>query len=258
LVSMSGTTPTYTAPGTGVLTFLATPSSANLASAVTDETGSGALVFGTSPDFTTGATIGSVAIPTISSTSTLTNKTIAAGSNTITGLTNSNLSGTAGITAANLSYTSQSLLANNTGSTAAPSAITYQEVTETTYAGTATWDGTAPSGSTGHTYRWSQIGKTVTLWINLFYQTPGITNTTVSMTFPSGVPLPATVTSFTGANASIIPASASLGTTLAGTTGGVVRGYYGRDASDNPALIILAATAIGAKVARIAITYQTN
>jgi len=35
--------------GSGVATFLATPSSANLASAVTDETGSGALVFGTSP-----------------------------------------------------------------------------------------------------------------------------------------------------------------------------------------------------------------
>lgn len=39
--------------GTGVATFLATPSSANLASAVTDETGSGALVFGTSPTLTT-------------------------------------------------------------------------------------------------------------------------------------------------------------------------------------------------------------
>lgn len=35
--------------GTGVATFLATPSSANFASAVTGETGSGALVFGTSP-----------------------------------------------------------------------------------------------------------------------------------------------------------------------------------------------------------------
>jgi hypothetical protein len=35
--------------GTGVATFLATPSSANLASAITNETGSGALVFGTSP-----------------------------------------------------------------------------------------------------------------------------------------------------------------------------------------------------------------
>lgn len=35
--------------GTGVATFLATPSSSNLASAVTGETGSGALVFGTAP-----------------------------------------------------------------------------------------------------------------------------------------------------------------------------------------------------------------
>lgn len=35
--------------GTGVATFLGTPSSANLASAVTGETGSGALVFGTAP-----------------------------------------------------------------------------------------------------------------------------------------------------------------------------------------------------------------
>lgn len=43
--------------GTGVATFLATPSSANLASAVTDETGSGALMFGTSPTITTDITI---------------------------------------------------------------------------------------------------------------------------------------------------------------------------------------------------------
>lgn len=35
--------------GTGVATWLATPSSANLASAVTGETGTGALVFGTQP-----------------------------------------------------------------------------------------------------------------------------------------------------------------------------------------------------------------
>jgi hypothetical protein len=37
--------------GTGIATFLGTPSSANLASAVTDETGSGSLVFATLPTF---------------------------------------------------------------------------------------------------------------------------------------------------------------------------------------------------------------
>lgn len=42
--------------GSGVATWLGTPSSSNLAAAVTDETGSGALVFGTSPTLS-GATI---------------------------------------------------------------------------------------------------------------------------------------------------------------------------------------------------------
>jgi hypothetical protein len=42
-----------TALGTNVATFLGTPSSANLAAAVTDETGTGALVFATSPSLTT-------------------------------------------------------------------------------------------------------------------------------------------------------------------------------------------------------------
>jgi hypothetical protein len=41
--------------GTGVATFLGTPSSANLAAAVTDETGSGSLVFATSPTLVTPA-----------------------------------------------------------------------------------------------------------------------------------------------------------------------------------------------------------
>lgn len=46
--------------GTGVSTFLITPSSANLKTAVTDETGSGSLVFATSPTLTTPNTVGTV------------------------------------------------------------------------------------------------------------------------------------------------------------------------------------------------------
>lgn len=42
-----------TVPGTGIATWLATPSSSNLAAAVTDETGSGSLVLATSPTLTT-------------------------------------------------------------------------------------------------------------------------------------------------------------------------------------------------------------
>jgi hypothetical protein len=54
----------------GILTFLGTPSSANLAAAVTDETGSGALMFGTNPTIT--SYIESVvAIGTVGASSTL-------------------------------------------------------------------------------------------------------------------------------------------------------------------------------------------
>lgn len=49
--------------GTGVATFLETPSSANLLAAVTDETGTGALVFGTSPTITTPTISGAIVFP---------------------------------------------------------------------------------------------------------------------------------------------------------------------------------------------------
>lgn len=51
----AGAAPTVTTTATGALTFLGTPSSANLAAMVTDETGSGLLVFGTTPTITTAA-----------------------------------------------------------------------------------------------------------------------------------------------------------------------------------------------------------
>jgi hypothetical protein len=53
-----------TSLGTGVATFLGTPSSANLAAAVTGETGSGALVFGTSPTLDSPALTGTPTAPT--------------------------------------------------------------------------------------------------------------------------------------------------------------------------------------------------
>lgn len=80
--------------GANVGTFLATPSSANLAAAVTGETGTGALVFGTSPAITTptGIVKGDVGLGNVDNTSdatknsaavTLTNKTISLANNTV-------------------------------------------------------------------------------------------------------------------------------------------------------------------------------
>jgi microcystin-dependent protein len=50
--------------GTGVATFLGTPSSANLIAAVTDETGTGSLVFGTSPTISSANLTGTPVAPT--------------------------------------------------------------------------------------------------------------------------------------------------------------------------------------------------
>ena len=72
-----------TSLGTGIATFLGTPSSANLAAALTDETGSGANVFGTSP---------TISSPTITGTGAI------AGTFTgnLTGNVTGNVSGSAG------------------------------------------------------------------------------------------------------------------------------------------------------------------
>jgi hypothetical protein len=66
----AGVAPSTTTTASEILTFLGTPSSANLAAAVTDETGTGALVFGTSPTFTTSAIFpaGTVSAPGITTT----------------------------------------------------------------------------------------------------------------------------------------------------------------------------------------------
>ena len=74
--------------GTNVATFLATPSSANLAAALTDETGSGSVVLGTSP---------TISSPTITGTGAI------AGTFTgnITGNVTGNVSGTSGSTTGN-------------------------------------------------------------------------------------------------------------------------------------------------------------
>jgi hypothetical protein len=89
--SVTGTLPVanggtgITSFGAGVATFLGTPSSANLAAAVTDETGSGALVFATSPTLVTPA-LGTPASGVVTN---------------LTGTASININGTVGATTAN-------------------------------------------------------------------------------------------------------------------------------------------------------------
>jgi hypothetical protein len=108
--------------GSGVATFLATPSSTNLRGALTDETGTGSAVFGTSP---------TIATPTITSP-TITGTGAIAG--TFTGNLTGNVTG-------NVSGTSGSTTGNAATATALATARTFQ-LTGDVEASGVTFDGT--------------------------------------------------------------------------------------------------------------------
>lgn len=88
--------------GANVATFLATPSSANLISAVTDETGTGALVFGTSPTLTTPVissitNTGTLTLPTTTGTVALTSDITITGSSKLSAFAATTSSELAGV-----------------------------------------------------------------------------------------------------------------------------------------------------------------
>jgi hypothetical protein len=149
-VTGSGTISATSAPltgitgfGTGISTFLATPSSANLAAAVTGETGSGALVFATSPALIT-PNIGNATAPglTLSAITGLTQCLHVNGSGVVSGtgsdcgsgggavasVTGSgavSVSPTTGATVVSLApQSNNTILCNGSGSSAAPTGCT--------------------------------------------------------------------------------------------------------------------------------------
>ncbi|NDB81361.1 MAG: hypothetical protein EB127_01235 [Alphaproteobacteria bacterium] len=82
-----------------------------------------------------------------------------------------------------LSLSAYTLRANNTASAANATDNTFVD-TSGAYTGTITFTGTAPTGTTNYSYRYTQVGKMCTLNINLSYTTAA-SCTSVTLTLPT-------------------------------------------------------------------------
>ena len=196
--------------GTGVATFLATPSSANLISAVTDETGTGSLVFATSPTLVT---------PALGTPSALVGTNI---TGTASGLTAGNVTTNANLTGAVTSvgnatslgsFSSANLLAALTDETGTGSAVFATSPTLVTPAlGT-------PSALVGTNITGTAAGLTagtVTTNANLTGAVTSVGNATSLGSFTSANLL-AALTDETGTGSAVFATSPTLVTPILGT-----------------------------------------
>jgi hypothetical protein len=201
-----------TSLGTGVATFLGTPSSANLAAAVSDETGTGALVFANSP------TLVSPALGTPSS-GTVTN---------LTGTASININGTVGATTPStgvftgLTVNDNSTLGSSNSDTVNFNARVASDLVPST-------DNSFDLGVTGHEWRNLNIDGTANI-DSLVADTADINGGTIDGT-TVGATTPSTVAATT-ISASIDSTSAALAVqnTVAGA-GKYSRFTLGNDAS---------------------------
>jgi hypothetical protein len=118
-------------------------------------------------------------VATLTGTQTLTNKTISAASNTISGLTNSNLSGTAGISNANLANSSVTVGTTSISLGSSATTITgLSSVTSTSFVGALTGNAsTATSAATLTTGRTISLTGDVTYTSGSFNGSDNVTGT---------------------------------------------------------------------------------
>ena len=115
------------------------------------------------------------------------------------------------------SLSAYSFRANNTNTTANATDNTFKDIAEQVYSGSITWTGTTPpSGATNHSYRWSQVGKLVTLRITLIYGSVGSALTSVLLALPSDLPTPDTISGSTANGSALCVGSGTLATAVVG------------------------------------------
>lgn len=99
-----------------------------------------------------------------------------------------------------LSLAAYSFRANNTASSANATNFTFRDQASQTLSGGIVWNGTPPSGTQTHQYRWCQMGNLVTFYATLLYTTAGTSNSQLILTLPADCPTPFRPASLQNAN----------------------------------------------------------
>jgi hypothetical protein len=211
--------------GANVATFLATPSSANLINVVTDESGTGTLIFNTSPNINTSVTTSSVSFDLINTTATTVNFAGAATTLSIGNASgNTSLNGNVTV-GGNLTVQGTNTIINANTITVSDKNIELGTIGSPTNT-TADGGGITLKGTTDKTFTWS---NTTAAWtssedLNLVtgkvYEING-TSVLSGTTLGSGV-TGSSLTSFGTSPALTTPVISSGGATFNGSTSGTI------------------------------------
>jgi hypothetical protein len=157
------------------------------------------------------------------------------------------------------SIAAYSFQANNTNASANSTSFTFREQASQTLSSGITWNGTAPSGSTNHQYRWNQIGNLVTFYATLVYGTAGSNNTQLTLTLPSDLPTPFSPTGLTSASNMLYYGAANMATSTTAVVTVTRPCMLRRNSANNGfEILVTAATAQAMTFVSITIQYLTN
>lgn len=130
------------------------------------------------------------------------------------------------------SIPSYTFLANNTTATANAQSLPFKD-TSGVYTASPVFNGTAPT-SGNLSYRWTRIGKMVTINISLVYANAGSSNTSITIPLPSDAPTPTKPSGLTSASNLLYPCYGGVNATNQSTlSNSAFRGFLRNNSSNN-------------------------
>ena len=152
-----------------------------------------------------------------------------------------------------------SMQANNTASAANVTTQTFRDVAEAAISTTITWvTGTAPTSLTSANYSWSQIGKNVTVQVNLLYANASSGITAFYFDLPSDMPLPVTPTGWSAASSNLFTSICTVHATTPAITSTSFYSFLRRNAANNGYELGATGSAANARGWKFTLTYKAQ